>query len=114
MSIFVSMTTTKLEIIPNDALINVQFSGSFHRKLSQLALALGESRPSEEFQKALKTLDSKVEPEDLYQLTVQTIVSILFEIETQAREQKKTTFIEFDPDKDEVIGSSTSQNPPVQ
>lgn len=107
------MPTVKLEVIPDEAIVNVQFSGSFHRKLAKLAMALGDSRPIEEFQNALKTLDPKVEPEDLYQLTVQLLVSILFEIETQAREQKKSIIIDVDPETGkEVSESSDSQSPP--
>lgn len=96
------MSKTTYPIIPDDALINIQVSGSFYKKLYKLSLALGDSKPIEEYNKALATL-SKGEPENLYELTVQTVVAMLFEVETKAKEQGKTKLVEMDLENGNTI-----------
>lgn len=86
---------TKIPVIPDDALVDIQISGSFHRKLAKAALALGEARPPEDYKKALETLKDK-NPENLYELTVNIIVAVLFEVETSAKKQNKVKLIDID------------------
>lgn len=101
--------TTFITVIPEDVNVDIQISGFFHKKLANLALALGESRPIEDYRKALETLKDR-EPEDLYELTVYAVVAILFEVETKAKEQKKTKMIEID-ENNNVIPPSPTVNP---
>lgn len=96
---------TTYPVIPSDALIDVQVSGSFYQKLLKLSLALGDSKTPEEYKKALDTLN-KSEPENLYELTVQVVVAMLFEVETRAKEQGKTKVIEMDLETGNVVTES--------
>lgn len=88
--------------IPKDALIDIQVSGSFYRQLTKLSLALAESRPPEDFKKALETLKDK-NPSDLYELNVASVVALIFEIETKAKEQGKIEMVEMDLETGQII-----------
>lgn len=94
------MAKTTYPVIPDEAIIDIQVSGTFYKKLLKLSIALGDSRPKEDYKKALETL-GKGDPEDLYELTVQTVVAVLFEVETNAKAQGKTKMIEMDLDTGE-------------
>lgn len=98
------MSKISYPVIPNDVLVDIQVSGSFYQKLLKLSLALGDSRPPEDYKKALDTL-SKGEPETLYELTVQTVVAMLFEVETKAKAQGKTKMVEIDGDTGQLSAS---------
>lgn len=86
------MADVTFPTIPDDVLIDIQVSGTFYKKLFALSIALGDSRPIEEYKAALETLNDK-EATDLYQLTVQTVVAILFEVEKAAKAQNKTKLV---------------------
>jgi hypothetical protein len=46
----------KYESIPYDALIDIQFSGSFYKQLVNLLTALGDSVPLDEFKEVLQKI----------------------------------------------------------
>lgn len=102
------MAKQSYPVIPDEALIDIQISGSFYKKLLQLSVALGESRPLDDYKKALETLGDKREPEDLYELTVQAVVSVLFEVENNAKAQSKTKIVEIDLESGEITEPSGS------
>ena len=80
----------KYESIPYDALIDIQFSGSFYKQLVDLLTALGDSVPLEEFKAVLEKLKTNDPPKSIFELNVHSLVSIIYEIEVQAQKQKKT------------------------
>ncbi len=101
------MAKQTFPVVPDDAMIDIKVSGSFYKKLLKLSVALGESRPLEDYKKALETL-GKEDAEDLYELTVQSVVSMLFEVETAAKAQNKTKLMEIDLETGEMSDPSGS------
>lgn len=97
---------TTFKAIPTDALIDIQVSGSFYRQLTKLILALAESRPPEDFKKALETLKDK-NPSDLYELNVSSVVAMIFEIEIKAKEQNKIEDVSMDPETGQITPLTT-------
>jgi thymidine phosphorylase len=89
------MAKTTYPVIPDEALIDIKVSGTFYKKLLKLSVSLGESRPIEDYKRALETLGKEL-PKDLYELNVQVVVAMLYEVEKAARDQKKTKMIEVD------------------
>lgn len=96
------MEKIKYDTIPFDALIDIQISGTFYKKLVNLLTALGESVSPEEFKSALEKLKTDEPVKNLFELNVHLLISIIYELEKKAVEQKKTKEVEIDaePTKD--------------
>jgi hypothetical protein len=96
------MEKIKYDTIPSDVLIDIQVSGSFYKKLVNLLTALGESVPQEEFKAALEKLKTDEPVKNVFELNVHVLISIIYELEKRAVEQKKTKEVEIDaePTKD--------------
>ncbi len=73
--------------IPLDTLITLKVSGFYYKKLSILLLALGEQKTQEDFKRALATVKENDIPKDPYDLTVNVIMQMIYEIEFSAKEQ---------------------------
>jgi len=95
------MAKMSFPTIPSDALIDIKISGTFYRKLLGLSVMLAESKPLEEYKSILEKLKSNNPPENLYESNVHTVISLIYEIETCARDQKKTKMVEVDTDNPE-------------
>lgn len=80
----------KYESIPYDVLIDIKVSGSFYKQLVNLLTALGDSVPLEEFKEVLEKLKTNDPPKSIFELNVHSLVSLIYEIEAKAQEQKKT------------------------
>lgn len=96
------MEKIKYDTIPSDVLIDIQVSGSFYKKLVNLLTALGESVPPEEFKAALEKLKTDEPVKNIFELNVHVLISIIYELEKRAVEQKKIKEVEIDaePTKD--------------
>lgn len=103
------MAKVKYQTIPPDAIIDIQVSGSFYRRIVELLTALGNSMPLEEFKKVLEKLKGNEPPANLHELNIHLNMMLVYEIEQQAVKQKKTTDAEIEvPDEEkpaEVTGS---------
>jgi len=108
------MANIKVQTLPNDALVDIQISGVFYRQLTDLLLGLGDSRLPEEFQKVLEKMKDNNPPEDLYELNVQTITTLVYEIELKGIEQGKTKWMEVDEATGQFIEDSSSESPPAE
>lgn len=82
--------------IPLDTLISIQVSGFYYKKLSILLLALGEQKTPEDFKRALATVKENDIPKDSYDLTVNVIMQMIYEIEHAAKEQNLIKIEEID------------------
>lgn len=96
------MEKIKYDTIPSDVLIDIQVSGSFYKKLVNLLTSLGESVPPEEFKAVLEKLKTDEPVKNIFELNVHVLISIIYELEKRAVEQKKTKEVEIDaePTKD--------------
>jgi hypothetical protein len=98
--------TIKYNSIPNDVLVDIKVSGSFYRQLVNLATALGNSVPLEEFKEVLDKLKTEDPPKSIFELNVHSILGLIYEIETKAIQQNKIKEIEIDA----TTGKPVSEN----
>lgn len=84
------MAKIKYDVIPPDVLIDIQISGTFYRRMVDLLTMLGESVPLDEFKAVLNKLSKNDPAEDMFEHNVHTLMSLIYEVEKQAQEQKKT------------------------
>lgn len=85
------MEKIKIKTLTSDALVDIKISGTFYSSLVQVLTRLGESMPLEDFKKILTKLGTEETITDLTELNIQVLMSLIYEIETQAVKQNKTT-----------------------
>lgn len=83
------MAKIKYDTIPSDVLVDIQVSGTFYRRLVELISMLGESVPLAEFKEVLERLKENKPAKDMFELNVHLLISIIYEIEKQAKAQNK-------------------------
>ena len=106
------MAKMTYDTIPADVLVDIQISGSFYRRMMDLITMLSESVPLEEFKQVLERMKDNKPAEDLFELNVHTIISLIYEVEKEAKAQNKTVVSEIEVD-DESIDSSLQPSPQV-
>ena len=103
------MAKIQYKTIPADAIIDIQVSGSFYRRLVEILTALGNGMPIEDFKKVLEKLKGNEPPANIHELNIHLNMMLIYEIEQQAVKQNKTTEAELEvPDEEktaEVTGS---------
>lgn len=94
------MKKITIPTISFDALITLKVSGFYYKKLTLLLLALGEQKTQDDFKRALATVKENDIPKDPYDLTVNVIMQMIYEIEHEAKLQNliKDEEIEVDDD----------------
>jgi len=105
------MEKIKYKTIPPDVLIDIKISGAFYRRMVDLLTMLGESVPLEEFRALLIKLEDKKPIESTLEFNVQTILTLIFEVEKAAVDQEKTKEAEIEVPAEPVTGSSHSPSP---
>lgn len=106
------MAKMTYDTIPADVLVDIQISGSFYRRMMDLITMLSESVPLEEFKQVLERMKDNKPAEDLFELNVHTIISLIYEVELQAKAQNKSTKTEIEV-PDEPTGNSPQPSPQV-
>ncbi len=91
------MEKIKYDTIPQDALISIEISGSFYQKLTGLLFHLGSSVSNEEFAKVIANIKEDKPVESVFQLNIEIILALIYEVETNAKKQNKIKVAEFDP-----------------
>jgi len=100
------MAKIEYDTIPPENIIDIQISGVFYKGLVDLLTALGESVPIEDFKKTLEKLKDNGAAEDIFELNVRVLVSLIYEIEAKAKAQNKTKKATMEvPDEAPVSGS---------
>ena len=95
--------------IPDDVLVDIKVSGSFHKRLVSLLGGLGESVPLDEWKAVLERLKTDKPADTLFEFNVHTILMMIYEVEVEAQKQGKITTAEVDdPD---AIDSSPQPSP---
>lgn len=95
--------------IPDDALVDIKVSGSFHKRLVELLAALGESVPLDEFKTILERIKENKPADTLFELNVHTILMLIYEVEVEAKKQGKISTAEVDDP--ETTDNSPQPNP---
>ena len=94
------MAKIKFDTIPTDALVDIQISGAFYRRMVDLITMLGESVPLEEFKAILERLKDNNPAADTFEFNVHTVICLIYEVEKQAKAQNKTVVSEVEvPDE---------------
>jgi len=104
------MAKIKFDTIPTDALIDIQISGSFYRRMVDLITMLGESVPLEEFKAILERLKDNNPAADMFEFNVHTVICLIYEVEKQAKAQNKTVVSELDIPDEEVSDNLPQQD----
>ena len=94
------MAKIKFDTIPADALIDIQISGAFYRRMVDLITMLGESVPLADFKAILERLKDNNPATDMFEFNVHTVICLVYEVEKQAKAQNKTVISEVEiPDE---------------
>ena len=94
------MAKITYKTIKPDVLVDIQISGTFYRRMVDLITMLGESVPLEDFNRVLEKLKENNPAEDMFELNVHTLISLIYEVEKQAELQSKTSDAEMEvPDE---------------
>ena len=104
------MAKIKFDTIPTDALVDIQISGAFYRRMVDLITMLGESVPLEEFKAILERLKDNNPAADMFEFNVHTVICLIYEVEKQAKAQNKTVVSELDIPDEEVSDNLPQQD----
>jgi len=100
------MAKIKFDTIPTDALIDIQISGAFYRRMVDLITMLGESVPIADFKAILERLKDNNPATDMFEFNVHTDICLVYEVEKQAKAQNKTVISEVEiPDEPVTTGN---------
>jgi hypothetical protein len=98
--------TIKYKTLPFDALVDIQVSGAFYKKLVDLLSALAESVPVEEFQAVLEKVKTDDAPKDIFEVNIQLLLALIYEIENKGVAQNKVKEIEIDAETGKPVTES--------
>lgn len=102
------MAKIKYKTIPQDAIIDIQVSGSFYRRIVEILTSLGNAMKPEEFKAVLEKLKTTDSPANLHELNIHLNIMLINEIEQQAVKQNKTKEVEIEvPDEEKPAKTTT-------
>lgn len=104
------MAKITYDTLPPDALVDIQISGTFYRKMVDLLTMLSESVTLEEFKTVLQKMKENNPAEDLFELNVHTLMSLIYEVEIQAKAQNKCTKAEIEVEDEPTDNSPQSSH----
>lgn len=82
----------KIEIIPFDAIIDIQVGGGLYGRLQQICMLRATQKSVEEYTKMLEYFQGGGKPRDDYEYEMEMYFSLLYEIETKAKAQNKLIY----------------------
>jgi len=98
------MAKKTVTIIEYEALIKIEVSGNFYARIQQMLLEMISQKPQVEVVKALEKLKSNEPEENVFEYNLHTIMSLIYEMEEQAKAQGKLIEKEIDiPDDDKAL-----------
>lgn len=92
------MPKLRVPQIPDDAIVTLDISGHFYKKLQTIFLARAAERSKEEFTALLEKLKTDEPIADLYEAEIQVLASLVISIEKAAQKQNKLEFKEIEED----------------
>lgn len=96
------MSKMKYTGVDPDAVIDIQVSGHFYQQIVNSILGLGDTKSPEEFKKVLETLSENSPTKDPFELAIKTLTTLVYEIETKARDQNKVREHEIDTPEEKI------------
>lgn len=86
----------KMPFVANDAIITIEISGSFMKKVQNLLLAIGEQAGQEKLKMILeKFRDTQQVPYDIEEASIFILMALVGEMESQAMKQGKVEYKEM-------------------
>ncbi len=85
------------EIIPAEAIIDLQFSGSFYRRVQQALLHFASYREEDEITELIEKINTDVSSEeyDEWEVSMETLMILCSEVERRATEQGVTKTVDI-------------------
>lgn len=90
-------TSYKIDILPEDALVNVTISGQFYKRIQTLLFALLEQKEIETVPGLLKELEIR-NPSNLWEEQVVVYTALVYAVEEAAKEQNLIVNRDFTPE----------------
>lgn len=87
--------TLSVPSVKPDAIITIEVSGYFLKQLQMTLIAMGEQRTPEEFKAVLEKLKANEPADDLYEIQVHLILSLVATLEKNAMAQDKVTYTDM-------------------
>ncbi len=94
-------TKNKIEIVPPGAEIQITVGYGLYTRLQQIMFHKAGQKSVEDFQKLLDRLKNGGKAENLYEYEIETLLSLIYEIEVSGKAQNKLQYV----DPSEVIKS---------
>jgi hypothetical protein len=105
----------KIEIIPNEAIMEIKVSGTFYQRLQHLLIYLANKKDPKEFLVYYAYLAKGGEPKEEYDFHVYTVMAMIMEIEKVAKEKsftlEKDTLEYMNTKKKDIEDQAKNQNP---
>jgi hypothetical protein len=80
-------TKHEIEVIPFESKIKLEITGSFYARLQQLTIHYTSKSTKEEILEAMKRMSDKEQAKTEFEYHIQTLTSLMYEIEMAAKEQ---------------------------
>ena len=92
------MEKVQVEIIKNEAIINIQLSGSFYRRVQQALHVLAATESQETITELINKINNETPDEEMseWENAVETLMILCSEVEAKAKEQGHTEMIDVD------------------
>jgi hypothetical protein len=81
------MATGTLLVLPNDSIVSIKISGAFYARLTQLIIEMASSRDKKEIREIIEMIKNDVDPTDPFAYHYITVLTLIHEIEKEAKEQ---------------------------
>ena len=106
--------TQEVEVIPNDAVIDLKIHASFLQRLNTFILEFFPFKDKEHFDEIIKHVKDNTNQDDPHVFHLTTLLSLQNFIEEEAKIQNKTKKIIVDLATGKPIEEENPQSPPVQ
>jgi hypothetical protein len=101
------MSKKIIKVIELESIFTIEVSGKFYARIQQMLLGMANQKTPEEFMKALESIKTDEEAKSEYEYNLHTIMSLVYEMDTQAELQGKIK----DHEIDEPDSEDDSKNP---
>jgi hypothetical protein len=104
------MEKLQVEIIKNEAIIDIKLSGSFYRRVQHSLHVLAAVEGEEALTNLVDKINSETPDEELsdWENAVQTLMILCSEVEAKAKQQGHTEMVDIDD-----VTSTTTEAPPA-
>ena len=88
---------TKIDTVKDKAIISIELSGNFYKRIQAVMLHLSEYRDADDLTGLIDKINDEVSPDkyDDWEMAMETLMILCSEIESKAKEQNATETIEI-------------------